>query len=101
MIFLFVISLGYSFRMTFKTGQSGNKLKTQDNIDEKEIYRDDDDYYIMGLFYYNEKDPCKMVEKRMGIGYDFNYAHALGKALMVLAVIFMIAIPIIMFIKDI
>lgn len=42
--------------------------------DEDELYKDDDSFYKLGLFYYNPNDPAIMVEKRVGIGYDFNYA---------------------------
>lgn len=44
-----------------------------------EVQDDDDSFYHLGMFYYNKKDKRKMVEKRMGAGWDFNYAHMPGK----------------------
>ncbi|WP_225872663.1 DUF5808 domain-containing protein [Pedobacter frigoris] len=32
-------------------------------------------YWKLGLFYYNPDDPAVFVEKRFGIGFDFNWAH--------------------------
>lgn len=55
---------------------------------ENELYRDDDDLYKLGLFYYNPNDPAIMVEKRVGIGYDFNYARLPAKVFII--VIFLI-----------
>ncbi|AZA09695.1 DUF5808 domain-containing protein [Corynebacterium pseudopelargi] len=37
------------------------------------------DHYKFGLFYYNPKDPRVTVERRFGIGIDFNYARWQGK----------------------
>lgn len=28
-----------------------------------------------GIFYYNPQDPALMVEKRVGVGWTFNFAH--------------------------
>ncbi|MDP4090619.1 MAG: DUF1648 domain-containing protein [Bacillota bacterium] len=46
------------------------------------INRDDDDYYVLGFFYYNKNDPSLFVEKRAGIGMDFNYAKPAAKVVM-------------------
>ena len=37
----------------------------------------------MGMFYYNPDDPAVTVEKRYGVGLDFNYAHWQAKVFMV------------------
>ena len=42
--------------------------------------RDNDEHYKWGMFYHNPDDPAVMVEKRFGVGMDFNYAHWQGKA---------------------
>lgn len=35
----------------------------------------DDRFWKAGMFYCNRNDPALFVEKRFGIGYDFNYGH--------------------------
>jgi uncharacterized membrane protein len=44
-----------------------------------------DEHWKMGMFYYNPDDPALMVEKRFGIGYTPNFAHA--KAWVIMALI--------------
>lgn len=44
---------------------------------------DNDRFYKLGMFYYNPDDPAVMVDKRFGVGVDFNYAHWQGKAFIV------------------
>ncbi|QPK79419.1 DUF1648 domain-containing protein [Corynebacterium lizhenjunii] len=39
-----------------------------------------DHHYRLGLFYYNPADPAIVVDRRAGVGMDFNYAHWQGKA---------------------
>lgn len=36
---------------------------------------DNDSHYKWGMFYYNPDDPAVVVEKRVGVGIDFNYAR--------------------------
>ncbi|MEG0308555.1 MAG: DUF5808 domain-containing protein [Clostridium sp.] len=55
-----------------KMGQGGKNLKSLDEKDE--LYKDDDDKWILGGFYYNKNDPAWMVEKRTGIGWTINFA---------------------------
>lgn len=45
--------------------------------------RDNDEHYKWGMFYYNPDDPAVTVEKRYGVGVDFNYAHWQAKVFMV------------------
>ncbi|MGL4774245.1 MAG: DUF1648 domain-containing protein [Clostridium sp.] len=61
-----------------------NKLKIKKikaNKEDEEIYVDDDKYYIGGIFYYNKKDRNVMIVRRMGMGYDLNYATTIGKVI--------------------
>ncbi|MEX3564040.1 DUF5808 domain-containing protein [Corynebacterium phoceense] len=39
-----------------------------------------DHLYKAGMFYYNPDDPAVLVEKRFGVGIDFNYARWQAKA---------------------
>jgi uncharacterized membrane protein len=75
----------------FMLGQEGKNLKTN-NSDTKEVIinREDDNNYKFGIFYYNKKDPAVFVNKRMGIGWTFNYAK--WQAKLITAVILAIAI---------
>ena len=53
---------------------------------EMSIAVDDDDKWILGLFYYNKSDKRLNVEKRVGIGATVNFAHPVGKLLGVIIV---------------
>lgn len=60
------------------TGQSGSRIsevhiKSKDGKTDRVISRDDDKYWKLGVFYYNPDDPTIFVEKRFGIGWDFNW----------------------------
>lgn len=57
---------------------------------EKIIDRDDDKHYIAGMFYYNPDDPSLMVEKREGIGWEFNMAKPVAKIIVLFVLILMI-----------
>ena len=45
------------------------------------LLSDDDDSWILGMFYYNPKDKRLNVEKRIGVGGTINLAHPMGKVL--------------------
>lgn len=47
--------------------------------DEKQIYTDDDEYWINGTTYCNPNDSSIMVEKRLGIGSTINIGTKAGK----------------------
>lgn len=84
-----------------KIGQGGCKLKIKDVEDKEEeelfIDKDDDEYWIMGTFYYNKEDPSLMVEKRSGGGWTVNLGTTLGMILtiapIILIIVLCIAIP--------
>lgn len=63
------------------------KHPLKNNLDDEIIERDDDEFWKMGLFYYNPDDPSLFVEKRIGIGWDFNYAHPVGKAVAIIIIL--------------
>ena len=50
------------------------------------------EHYKWGMFYVNAQDPAILVDKRFGIGIDFNYAHWHGKSLLALTVLFMVTL---------
>lgn len=94
MIILFITIVIFSV-FSYWFGQGGRNIKTTE--DGEENYRDDDDKYILGSLYYNKKDPCLMVEKRIGVGWTVNLAHPLGKVLMIVPFIIIVAMIIFMY----
>ncbi|MDV4149825.1 DUF5808 domain-containing protein [Clostridium sp. AL.422] len=78
--------------ISYKIGQGGKNIKI--NVEDKEIYRDDDKNWIFGNFYYNKKDPSIFIEKRVGIGWDVNLGNPIGLIIMVLPFILIIVLVI-------
>lgn len=50
-----------------------------------------DKHYKWGMFYYNPDDPTVLVEKRFGVGVDFNYATWQGKTFVVVILAILVA----------
>ena len=48
---------------------------------EAKLMEDDDDYWLLGMFYYNPNDKRLNVEKRVGVGATINMAHPVGKVI--------------------
>lgn len=53
-----------------------------------------DEHWKMGLFYYNPEDPALLVEKRLGIGYTFNFARGPAWVILALVIIMPVALAI-------
>lgn len=58
-----------------------------------EILMDEDDYWPYGIVYYNKNDSNLMVNSRVGLGTTTNFAHPVGKALDIFAVIMLLLLP--------
>ncbi|MGZ3676333.1 MAG: hypothetical protein ACXVCO_18675 [Ktedonobacterales bacterium] len=43
------------------------------------VFRDDDQYWYGGLFYYNPDDPDPLIPKRYVLGWTVNFGHPMGK----------------------
>lgn len=56
------------------------------------VQRDDDRYWLAGMFYLNRDDPSLFVEKRFGIGWTFNLGHPLSIVVLVLAITILSAV---------
>lgn len=73
--------------ISLKYGQSGARL-SHPAQDSDEISRDDDQYWKLGVIYYNPDDPALFVPKRFGVGWTSNMARpqvwALAAGLVVL-----------------
>ena len=52
--------------------------------------QDDDDNWILGMFYYNKNDTRLNVEKRLGYGSTVNIAHPAGMVIMILLVLLIV-----------
>ena len=57
---------------------------------EAKLVEDDDDYWLLGMFYYNPNDKRLNVEKRVGVGGTINMAHPAGKIISVICGVIMI-----------
>jgi len=74
---------------TFWMGQGGSRLKTEpDRAGEPTGDSTPDDCWKWGLFYYNPGDPALLVEKRMGLGWTFNFAN--GWSWVILGALFIV-----------
>ena len=76
--------------ISYRIGQGGKNLKV--NKVDKEIYRDDDKYWVLGNFYYNKKDPSIFVEKRIGIGWSVNLGNPVGLTVAIIPIILIIVL---------
>ncbi len=76
------------------TGQSGYRLKTDTKASKDTIkaMRDDDRYWIAGIFYCNKNDPALFVEKRIGVGWTINFCNVWA-VLIVSAIVFLLLLP--------
>lgn len=67
---IIIIPIIYFYLMLSNIKPKNKNMYTVENDDEKWIY---------GFIYYNKEDPKLMVEKRLGMGWNMNMAHPLGK----------------------
>ncbi len=76
------------------TGQSGYRLKTDTKASKDTIkaMRDDDRYWIAGIFYCNKNDPALFVEKRIGVGWTINFCNVWA-VLILIAILFLLLLP--------
>lgn len=56
------------------TGQGGSRIKVATSQEGKMINRDEDQFWKLGVFYFNREDPAVWVEKRFGVGWTVNMA---------------------------
>ncbi|HEX8998106.1 MAG TPA: DUF5808 domain-containing protein [Ktedonobacterales bacterium] len=70
--------------------QAGSPVTRSSGV---QIDRDEDRYWLAGVFYYNPDDPDPFVPKRYGLGWTINFAHPAGKVMLVV-MIGMILLPV-------
>jgi len=68
---------------------------SKENENQEEVYKDDDNNWILGMFYYNKKDPSFMIEKRVGLGYTINFANKFGVLFLVIIILFIMLMTLI------
>ena len=94
--FLFVtlgyslILLGAAIKIEFSTRSAQQKLTAGD---ARNLYADEDDFWIWGILYHNPNDNHFLVNYRIGIGMTCNMAKLSGKILMGFAALTIIITP--------
>ncbi|OKP99306.1 DUF1648 domain-containing protein [Paenibacillus sp. P46E] len=64
----------YYFAISFWAGQSESRLeRSADSANVRPVH--DDDKWLLGMIYFNRKDPNLIVEKRFGVGWGLNFGH--------------------------
>ncbi len=88
---MIVLAIG----LALYTGQSGYRLKTVTSSESSQTkaMRNDDRYWIGGIFYCNKKDPALFVEKRIGVGWTINICNIWG-ILILTAILLLVLIPV-------
>lgn len=96
---LLTVSLVFTFGtiagaiiLSITTGQGGSRIGKRTNKTGNTIDRDDDQYWKLGIFYYNKNDPTIFLEKRFGIGWTNNWAHPLSW-IIILIILASVGIP--------
>lgn len=84
-----VVPVIYFYLMLSNIKPKNRNMYTVENDDEKWIY---------GFIYYNKEDPKLMVEKRLGMGWNINVAHTLGKVITIILVLITVGSLLICFI---
>lgn len=97
-ILFLTITLLYTFfllwwvlRAEFKVRLAQQQFSIQS---EDSLTTDEDCYWIYGLLYYNPNDKHLIVQKRVGLGADMNYAKPAGKVLAVFIALVILAMTI-------
>ena len=78
LVALYLLAIMIATAIFAKNGIALNKRYL---IEEAKLTEDDDDYWILGMFYYNPNDKRLNVEKRVGVGGTINMAHPAGKVI--------------------
>ncbi len=78
-----IIMVGGAIALSIFTGQGGQRLMAIKEIIPGKTAKNDDNFWILGVFYYNKNDPAIFVEKRFGIGYTINMARPAGIVILI------------------
>ena len=90
-VFLLLVFAGVIL-LAIKVGKSDKKLDEQ--AGGKIADYDQEEYWKLGLFYFNKNDPSIFVEKRFGVGWSLNFANPIGYAIVLIPLVVLILIGI-------
>ncbi|MCL2078272.1 MAG: hypothetical protein FWH17_00350 [Oscillospiraceae bacterium] len=85
-----VIIIIISLQTEFATRAAQQKLTASDTGD---VYADEDEYWFLGLIYYNPNDKQFLVNDRIGMNMSMNVAKPAGKVLMFFTALIIVAMP--------
>ena len=94
--FLVTIGIFTFFILGLVVGMELKIRKEQQRLNQEqpsEILMDEDDNWPLGMFYYNKNDKNLFVNSRTGMGVTTNFAHPIGKALDIFAVVMLLLLP--------
>ena len=94
----FIIALGILVTaiLVLVVGMDLKIRKEQQRLNKEqpsEILMDEDDNWPYGIFCYNKNDKSLFVNSRIGLGVTTNFAHPVGKALDIFAVVMLLVLP--------
>lgn len=82
--------------LTIHTGQAGHRLPAAEGGHASGMVdRDDDRYWIGGVFYMNRDDPAFLVQKRFGVGWTFNFGHRGAWVILVITIGIAVVAPLV------
>lgn len=64
----------YAYALSFWAGQGGSRLERSADVSNVRSVRDEDKR-LLGMIFFNRKDPNLFVEKRSGVGWGLNFGH--------------------------
>jgi uncharacterized membrane protein len=94
---IYIMPIGFlliTIGISIYTGQGGANLKSTKPTTASYANKDDDDFYKLGVFYYNPNDPSIIVEKRFGIGWSLNFGNKTAMIFLVLILIVILVMAI-------
>jgi len=98
------ITLAYSIYVVIAVAVPEFKLRAlQEKLTKdsgRDVYIDDDDNWVWGMFYYNPRDTHLMVNSRVGVGSTMNAARPFGKFMYIFTIILLVAMPLFPFMID-
>lgn len=78
--------------LSITTGQGGSRVKIAVDKNGEVMNRDDDEFWKLGVFYFNPNDPSIWVEKRFGSGWTTNFARPTAWIFLIVIIIIPILI---------
>ena len=94
--FIIVLALFVTGILALVVGMELKIRKEQQRLNEEqpsEILMDEDDNWPYGIVCYNKNDKNLFVNSRVGFGVTVNFAHPVGKALDIFAIVMLLLLP--------